>query len=242
MGSPERHLVLKAARFSGAVALITFLSSLPALAHPGGDWYDITGGAGQRFPWDSPSDTIYSFSSGTSWPSGWKDAIIAADNKWNSVLGSVLFSNNTAEEPFPAADCGVDFNGQEIIRSANAANNALARTVICRNSNGQYGRWWITIDPDFTWFAGTGDAPSGQHHLRGIMVHEFGHATGFGTGTDPGEPDDHGHFHESDNNACPSLAADRATMCPAWGTLYHSVEHLMSTLEPHDTHTFLNVY
>lgn len=92
--------MLKAARFSGAVALITFLSSLPALAHPGGDWYDITGGAGQRFPWDSPSDTIYSFSSGTSWPSGWKDAIIAADNKWNSVLDQSSSATTQQRNPF----------------------------------------------------------------------------------------------------------------------------------------------
>jgi hypothetical protein len=148
-------------------------------------------------------------------------------------------SANAGEESFPGTNCSIDFNGQQIIRRGQALNNALARTVICVNPSDQYGRWWITIDPDYTWYTGSGDAPAGQQHLRGVMTHEFGHATGFGSGSNGTGP---GHFPESDNNACPSLASDRATMCVEWGGIYQSVQHYMASLEPHDTHTFLNVY
>jgi hypothetical protein len=228
--------MLKIGRVSGAVALIMTLSmSAPAWAHPDFEWYDVTGPADERFPWDAAGDTIYALSSGSTWPSGWKNAIELSDGRWDNLLPADLFKANTLEEPFPGELCSNDFNGQQIIRRGQTPMNDMALTVKCLNSAGQWGRWYITIDSSFTWYSGTGDAPAGQQHLRGVMVHEFGHATGWGSGTEAS------HFADTDA-ACPSLAADRATMCGKWGTIYQSVQHLMSTLEPHDTHTFLNVY
>ena len=145
-----------------------------------------------------------------------------------------LFDDLSQEEAFPGTSCSNDFNGQQIVRRGEVLNNDLARTVICKDSNGNYGRWYISIDPDYPWYVDSRDAPSGQMHLRGVMTHEFGHATGLGTGPAGG--------HFSDTNACPSLAVDRATMCVDRGTTYASVQHLMTSLEVHDTHTSLNVY
>lgn len=76
---------------------------------------------------------------------------------------------------------------------------------------------------------GNWSGPVGEHYdLRGLAVHEFGHATGWT-----------GHFSESDATAdCPG--AEAATMCPiqyqgpsvfAW-----------STLSTHDMHTFYDLY
>jgi hypothetical protein len=149
---------------------------------------------------------------------------------------SDLFVALTAEEPFPGESCANDFNGQQIIRRGQTPNNHMALTVKCKDtSTGNWGRWYITIDSSFTWFVDSGDAPSGQQHLRGVMSHEFGHASGWGSGSQGS------HFPETDV-ACPSLGVDSATMCVEWGGNYQSVQQYMATLEPHDTHTFLNVY
>lgn len=226
--------MLRLARFSGAVVLLMFISTVSADAHTGSNYYDTVGGATARMPWDTASDTTYAFSSGSTWGSGWKEAIRVAHDKWNNVLGSTLFADLAQEHAFPGTSCGNDFNGQEIIRRGETLNNALARTVICKDGSGNYGRWFITIDPDYTWYVDSGDAPAGQTHLRGIMTHEFGHATGLGTGPSGG--------HFTDSSACPSLATDQSTMCGSWGTTYNEVQYLMTSLELHDTHTFLNVY
>jgi len=233
--------LLRAARLAGAISLILLLAtSVPAGAHTATDWYDIVGSANQRFPWDQASDTTYRFSSGSTWPTGWKNAVSAAHGHWNDALGSTLFSDLAQEAQFPGTDCNIQTFGESFIRRGPAQMDALAVTRICFNlSTGVYSRWWITIDTTPTWFPGTGDAPSGQDHLRGIMTHEFGHVTGFGTGSNNTGPD---HFAESDQDACPSGAANRATMCPAWGTTYETDQYLMTTLEPHDTHTFTQVY
>lgn len=217
------------------MALVFLIGNSAVVAHPGGDWYDISGGASQKFPWDEANDTIYSFSSGSTWGSGWKDAVMDADERWNDALGAPLFIANSSEEPFLGLNCENEPLGQEFIRRGHNEGNAKAKTEVCVSSTGVYGRWFTTFDVDFTWYTGTGDAPAGELHLRGAAVHEFGHATGFTLNRTPG------HFQESDV-ACPSLAVDRATMCTDWGGNYQSVMHHAASLEPHDTHTFKNVY
>lgn len=214
------------------------LSCIPAEAHGGGTWYDVVGAANARFPWDSAADTIYAFSSGSTWNTGWKPAIEVADGKWDDLLGSALFITLSAEEPFPGEDCSIDFNGQQLVRRGQTQQDVQASTTRCKNlGTGAYGRWYITIDSSYTWFTGSGQAPPGDQHLRGIMTHEFGHATGFGSGTS-GSP----HFVEGDG-ACTTSASTRATMCVSWGgATYDSLEHEMTSLEDHDKHTFLNVY
>lgn len=231
--------MLRVVNLAGAVALILTISSAPATAHAGGSWYDNDGGASQRFPWDSASDTIYAFSSGSTWPSGWKTAIEIAHSQWNVALGSSLFDASTQEQTFPGTNCNNDPLGQQIVRRGDADNNAMAITVRCESTSGVWGRWWITIDPDFSWYVGSGQAPSNQQHLKGVMAHEFGHATGFGTGSS--EKD---HFQESDDSTCPSTAFLRDTMCVRWGTSdgFEDFQHQMLSLEAHDIHTFLNIY
>jgi hypothetical protein len=237
--------MLKAVRIAGGVALILLISVLvtPAMAHSAADWYDVVGSGsqGQRFPWNQASDTTYKFDSDSTWPTGWKNAVRAADGHWNDALGRTLFDDLPNDAAFPTTDCNAQAFGEEFIRHKPASGSSLAINITCYNpTDDVYGRWWITIDTTPTWLTGTGDAPAGQMHLRGIMTQEFRHATGFGSGCNNTCA---GHFSESDNAACPSNQAIRATMCENWGVSPNATEqYRMTTLEADDTHTFLQVY
>jgi hypothetical protein len=84
-----------------------------------------------------------------------------------------------------------------------------------------------------SWQKDCSDTGPNEHSLCGVLTHELGHATGFGS-----DAADNSHF--TDNNACPSNDwSNFSTMCSGW-SLTH--EFLMVNTEAHDKHTLANEY
>lgn len=107
--------MLRVSRKSGAVAVILMLSTSTGSSYRR-RLDDLAGSADARFPWDAASDTDYGFSSGSTWPRGWKNAIRAAHGHWNDARGSTLFVDLTSERFFDGTDCSNNFHGEEIVR------------------------------------------------------------------------------------------------------------------------------
>jgi hypothetical protein len=109
--------------------------------------------------------------------------------------------------------------------------NTLAITVACPDTAhpGRIGRFMMKFDSAEPWYD-ISEQPIGSTQIdrASIAVHEFGHATGFGT-TDSQHFASYGSYCQGDS---------AQTMCP----FYESGSTYWRSLGTHDIHTFAAVY
>jgi hypothetical protein len=151
--------------------------------------------------------------------------------EWNSVSATFEFT------PYQGRNTSVSWTGSgcttgypnQVWSMSSDTGSSLAVTHRC-SSGGSVLRAAIRIDTRLNWDVDGGTTPANLWDLRSVMVHEYGHATGFGGGTSAIP-----HFEE-DDVFCD--AGIRHTMCPSTsiGAIY------WRSLELHDEHTFDGAY
>lgn len=111
-------------------------------------------------------------------------------------------------------------------------STVFGSTLRCPSDSSDFTTVNITFNSVKNWHYDIDEYPdNGFADFTGIATHEFGHATGFGTPTNP-------HFSDGDSICDGSLG--QHTMCsgatsqPQWNRL--------RTLEQHDMHTFVAAY
>lgn len=232
--------------------------------------------------WNTGSVRHYAFGWSYQNNLGRVDRTQDAVGRWNAITGSPLtFGINTVSDRYLTTNgvngvqsannpCNPDFNwgdvaGAQVVFlydqnfvSEGGASSAWAVTGFA-DCNGTL-RVVVTVNGDsHTWAAS--DAECGSTNcpdadLEGIMTHEFGHVTGFGTSGGAGcnlgsyichygagewpESTDGGSVSVCDTQG-PSLLADgRPTMCPLW-IGYHSTFNAR-TIEHDDNAEFSAAY
>jgi len=154
------------------------------------------------------------------------NSVHAADNPWDSVSGNWFDFNWGIQNATVTTwgGCLTVPTGGVWVGTGNIS--ALGSESTCTNAAG-ITRSSITIDRiGPLWHQGSSTSvPSNSYDLRSVLIHEFGHASGFA-----------GHFSHSSITDC--TGSDRNTMCSGLpkGTSYKR------SLESHDKHTIANAY
>lgn len=213
-----RTLVICSMFVFGLVFVATYASA--AQAH--------TASAHYPSEWTSDIDYNIGFRHTGFTGSDFTNSVHAADNPWDGISGNWFDFN------WGTTDTGVTtWGGCTTVPSGGlwvgtGAISALATESTCTStSTGNITRSSITVDrTGRTWHQGSSSSvPAGSTDLRSVLIHEFGHATGFA-----------GHFVNSSITDC--TGSDRNTMCSGLpsGTSYKR------SLESHDIHTIQAAY
>jgi hypothetical protein len=125
---------------------------------------------------------------------------------------------------------------EDISQLNTAKQEALGATITCSGRGGRPSKFIMAINPNpisGSWYAGADPrVPANRNDLESTMMHEFGHATGWGP-----HYDDHKGLTQG-GAVCTSNRSDRETMCSS-SPLGESWER---GLGPHDRETFFKAY
>lgn len=221
--------------FLGIALSVLFLqqSTPPASAHFAWRFYDGEW-ADQSTP--QAGNLQYWLDGTASYRAATESDIVHAAGQWNSVpnadwdfLSFSGFNNNIVY----TTPCTTGANLTTTVVSSSQAGGLADAPVCGGQNNAAITRGVVRLSIRSDWKKGGGSVPSNKYDLRGVLVHELGHVTGFGqhAKTD--------HFVEADT-PCAAGAFDPsyATMCAFVGI---GTDHTR-TLETHDEHTFKNAY
>jgi hypothetical protein len=200
----------------------------------------LTHTAANYYPNDFPNPPV-GWKFAPSFPTNQKrDRVKDAAQHWNAVTGvsfSFSFQGEANELYNPFQDCGVSYNG---VFERDFVD--FGETEWCYKQNGNLDSIAIVMESgsDAMWDLGPGD--TGNHVYESVTTHEFGHATGFGAGSDfPGGSD---LLHFLPASAPSGICWNDSTvhtMCSGdAGGL--PVDGRFITLEEHDIETFQNGY
>lgn len=168
-------------------------------------------------------------------PSGAANKIHLADDPWDGTPGAWLdFDYAATYSGTSWSGCPSSIENKHYIYSYSygSSSSNLAATTTCTNSSNTIKRTYTRINKDKPWWTGN-NTPSNYNDLQGVMIHEFGHASGFG-----------GHFSWND-----PVCADSSTihaMCT--GNDYSDVSWKgsdgvrMRTIELHEKNLFAGWY
>lgn len=182
-----------------------------------------------------------------SWTTAWENALDSADDNWGSID---LYDGFTLTRTTPNKawnGCGGAL--VNVVRRYPIAGSAVGTTRMCGDSGTRtMEEFHMTIDTNENWYAGAGSDYNAleEMHLRGVATHEFGHAAGFGVGTNGSLEWDTGPA--ADTSLCVlSDLSNYHTMCSTvpYAIGPSSVEDeswRWTSLESHDTVTFENAY
>lgn len=205
------------------VALLPAASALGAFAHVKSDFY------GGSNTWAVNADVGYKIDDSFT-PALTNGAVTTADGRWsNRVNGRAPdFNYNGAASvgnPFTACD-GPNVVFRDYMGPENGfPDGVLAFTPTCRPSGNVTG-FSMIINSRYAFSLSTEPSDPGELDLLAVLVHEFGHATGWT-----------GHYG-ANTDQCSGTGPDQ-TMCPN----YEPTEpNEWRTLEEHDTHTLQNAY
>ena len=151
-----------------------------------------------------------------------------SDSHWSNIDGGdgFYFDRLGTEE----WDTCFGIDRDNVVSKEDLDDGVIGSTQRC-TSPGHMERFHLKInshDLDFFWGSGS-SYPSGEYSARGILTHEFGHASGW---------DEH-WGDTGDNQLCPSNSTDKHTMCASTSP---STSWSLASLETHDIHTFENAY
>jgi hypothetical protein len=212
-----------------AVAGSFLMQGSSASGHSAAFYYPHVWAAGYR-PFGCKFDPTF--------PRGNKhDRVKDAFATWNNVT-NVNFSfnfNGVAGSTYnPANPCNGDYNGV-----FERDNTDYGITSWCIGAQGHINRFSIRMQTGSDTFWDTGNADDGRNVYQSVIVHEAGHAGGFGTKiVDTGDPADQHFPHAYTSDGICWDDADFHTMCN--GLI--PAPPKTRTLEEHDIETFRNAY
>lgn len=216
------------------------LTASQALGHPQANHYE--GYWGEVVIGERPPATVsYSFAPSYNAFGNKRARARNAAERWNARNEPITFVNGPDLANEPTMGCVSDGPNSLHFTTIDGRGNFLAITGVCvvfldgdpsTPAGNSIVRFFMDVDSQERWYAGTGSTPSTEVDLYGVLTHEFGHATG-GWGPDLSTGADQ-HWG-SGTALCDS---DLHTMCPAIPT----GNSQWRTLEAHDIHTFEAAY
>jgi hypothetical protein len=197
--------------------------------NPPDTWYDATWNGSNA---NDDRRVEYYLDSGDNWPTGHVTAVEVSDAKWSDIDPTDGFTF-VRQAGFDDWDTCFGIDRDNVVSKDNLDQEWYGQTTRCQSISTNMERFHIRLNTtDYSFYWGSGSAyPDDEVHARGVLTHEFGHASGW----------DGSHWNQS---GYPNLCEHDSSV--PFHTMCSSVNKQRSwkwaTLEAHDEHTFENAY